>query len=108
MWIALIYALAITLIGAFLFTVVEWYEPNPRLATVFKIAILAAGAAAIANRFLPRRAACGHDRYGSINFCEFAKHFCAAEGERVFGGGDGADAIHKSNGRGLLARSNKQ
>ena len=38
MWTALIYALAITLIGAFLFTAVEWYEPNPRLATVFKIA----------------------------------------------------------------------
>ena len=40
MWVALIYiyALAITLIGAFLFTAVEWYEPNPRLATVFKIA----------------------------------------------------------------------
>jgi hypothetical protein len=53
MWVALIYALAITLIGAFLFTAVEWYEPSPRLATVFKIAILAAGAAAISNRFLP-------------------------------------------------------
>ena len=55
MWVALIsiYALAITLTGSFLFTAVEWYEPNPRLATVFKIAILAAGAAAIANRFLP-------------------------------------------------------
>ena len=55
MWVALIYiyALAITLIVAFLFTAVEWYEPNPRLATVIKIAIVAAGAAAIANRFLP-------------------------------------------------------
>jgi hypothetical protein len=55
MWVALIYiyALAITLVGAFLFTSVEWYEPSPRLATVFKIAILAAGAAAIAHRLLP-------------------------------------------------------
>jgi hypothetical protein len=47
--LAVLYALAITLIGAFLFTAVDWLEPNRRLAIAFKCAILAAGAAAIAN-----------------------------------------------------------
>jgi hypothetical protein len=32
---------------------VEWLEPSPRLAIVFKCAILAAGGAAIANQLLP-------------------------------------------------------
>ena len=47
------YASAIIFIGAFLFTAVEWLEPNRRLAIVFKCAILAAGGAAIANQLLP-------------------------------------------------------
>jgi hypothetical protein len=39
---------AIILVGAFLFIAVEWLEPSPRLAIVFKCAILAAGGIAIA------------------------------------------------------------
>ena len=51
--LAVMYASAIIFIGAFLFTAVEWLEPNPRLAIVFKCAILAAGGAAIAKQLLP-------------------------------------------------------
>jgi hypothetical protein len=51
--LAVLYASAIIFIGAFLFTAIEWLEPNRRLAVVFKCAILAAGAAAIANQLLP-------------------------------------------------------
>jgi hypothetical protein len=51
--LAVMYASAIIFIGAFLFTAVEWLEPNRRLAIVFKCAILAAGGAAIANQLLP-------------------------------------------------------
>ena len=54
MWAALtsIYASAIILIGAFLFTAVDQFEPNRRLAVIFKCAIIAAAGAAIANRLL--------------------------------------------------------
>jgi hypothetical protein len=54
MWAALtsIYASVIILLGAFLFVAVELLEPNPRLAIVFKCAILAAAGAAIANQLL--------------------------------------------------------
>jgi hypothetical protein len=45
----ILYASVITLIGAFLFTAVDWLEPNHRLAMIFKCAILAAGGAAIAS-----------------------------------------------------------
>ena len=45
-----IYASAI---GAFLFVAVDWLEPNRRLAVIFKCALIAAGAAVIANRLLP-------------------------------------------------------
>ena len=38
----------IIFLGAFLFTAVDWLEPNRRLAIIFKCAILAAGGAAIA------------------------------------------------------------
>jgi hypothetical protein len=48
-----LYASAIIFIGAFLFTAVDWLEPNRRLAVVFKLAIIAASAAAIANQLLP-------------------------------------------------------
>jgi hypothetical protein len=48
-----LYASAIILVAAFLFAAVEWLEPNPRLAIVFKCAILAAGGAAIAKQLLP-------------------------------------------------------
>jgi hypothetical protein len=48
-----LYASAIILVAAFLFAAVEWLEPNPRLAIVFKCAILAAGGAAIAKQRLP-------------------------------------------------------
>ena len=48
-----LYVSAIILVGAFLFTAVEWLEPDRRLAIVFKCAILAAGGAAIAAQLLP-------------------------------------------------------
>ena len=51
--LAVLYASAIILIAAFLFTAVDWLEPNRRLAIAFKCAILAAGTAAIANQLLP-------------------------------------------------------
>ena len=51
--LAVVYVSAISIIGAFLFTGVEWLEPNRRLAIVLKCAILAAGVAAIANQLLP-------------------------------------------------------
>jgi hypothetical protein len=44
---------AIILVAAFLFAAVERLEPNPRLAIVFKSAILAAGGIAIAVQLLP-------------------------------------------------------
>jgi hypothetical protein len=55
MWVALtfVYASAIILVAAFLFVAIDWLEPNRLLASLFKIAILAAGAAAIANQLLP-------------------------------------------------------
>jgi hypothetical protein len=40
--LAVLYASAIIFIGAFLFTAVEWLEPNRRFAIVLKCAILAA------------------------------------------------------------------
>jgi hypothetical protein len=54
MWAALIfiYASAIILVAAFIFVAIDWLEPNRLLATVFKMAIPAAGAAAIANGLL--------------------------------------------------------
>jgi hypothetical protein len=54
MWAALtsVYASAIILIGPFLFTAVDRFEPNRRLAVIFKCAIIAAAGAAIANRLL--------------------------------------------------------
>jgi len=48
-----IYASGIILVGAFLFVAVDWLEPNRRLAVIFKCALIAAGAAVIANRLLP-------------------------------------------------------
>jgi hypothetical protein len=51
--LAALYVSAITVVGAFLFAAVEWLEPNPRLAIIFKCAILAAGGAAIAKQLLP-------------------------------------------------------
>jgi hypothetical protein len=51
--LALLHISAICLVGAFLFTAVEWFEPNRRLAIVFKCAILAAGVAAVATQLLP-------------------------------------------------------
>jgi hypothetical protein len=55
MWgaLVLIYTFATIFVGAFLFAAVERIEPNPRLAVIFKIAIIAAGIAAIANQVLP-------------------------------------------------------
>ena len=51
--LASLHILMIIVIGALLFGAVEWLEPNPRLAIVFKCAILAAGGAAIATQLLP-------------------------------------------------------
>jgi hypothetical protein len=39
-------------VGVFLFVAVDWLEPNRRLASVFKCAILAAGGAVIARHLL--------------------------------------------------------
>jgi hypothetical protein len=44
-----VYISVISSVGAFLFVAVDRLEPNRRLALVFKCAILAAGAAVIAN-----------------------------------------------------------
>jgi hypothetical protein len=43
----------IIFVGAFLFTGVDWLEPNRRLGIVLKCAILAAGGAVIAKQLLP-------------------------------------------------------
>jgi hypothetical protein len=51
--LARLYFLAISFTGAFLFMAVEKIEPNRRFALVLKCAILAAGAAAIANQLVP-------------------------------------------------------
>jgi hypothetical protein len=40
-------------VGAFLFTGVDWLEPNRRFAIILKCAILAAGGIAIAEQLLP-------------------------------------------------------
>jgi hypothetical protein len=51
--LAVLYVSAISIVGAFLFTAVDWLEPDPRLAIIFKCAILAAAGAAIAAQLLP-------------------------------------------------------
>ena len=48
--LALLYISAIVFVGAVLFAAVEWLEPNPRVAFIFKCALLAAGGAAIAHK----------------------------------------------------------
>jgi hypothetical protein len=48
--LVLLHTSAIIFIGAFLFAAVEWIELNRWVAIIFKCAILAAGAAAIANK----------------------------------------------------------
>ena len=45
--LAPIYMSAITFVGTFLFVLVDRLEPNPRLAFIFKCALLGAGGAAI-------------------------------------------------------------
>jgi hypothetical protein len=50
--LARLYICAIFVVGTCLFAAVDWFEPNRRLAIVFKWAILAAGGAAIANQLL--------------------------------------------------------
>lgn len=50
--VVFLYIAAISYVGAFLFVAVDRLEPNTRIALVFKCAITAAGAAAIANHFL--------------------------------------------------------
>ena len=45
--LALLYISAITFAGTFLFVLVDVLEPNPRLAFVFKCALVGAGGAAI-------------------------------------------------------------
>ena len=54
MWAALtsIYVSVIILLAAFLFVAVEQFEPNPRLAIIFKCAIIATAGATIANQLL--------------------------------------------------------
>ena len=43
----------IIFVGAFLFTGVDWLEPNRRFAIILKCAIVAAGGIAIAEQLLP-------------------------------------------------------
>ena len=43
----------IIFVGAFLFTGVDWLEPNRRFAIILKCAILAAAGIAIAEQLLP-------------------------------------------------------
>ena len=51
--LAALYVSAIIIVGSFLFAAVEWLKPNPRLAIIFKCAIVAAGGVAIAKQLLP-------------------------------------------------------
>jgi hypothetical protein len=51
--LAFLYIFAISYVGAFLFVAVDRLEPSPRLALIFKCAILAAGGVAIAKQLLP-------------------------------------------------------
>ena len=44
---------AIIFVGAFLFTGVDWLEPNRRFAIILKCAIVAAGGIAIVEQLLP-------------------------------------------------------
>jgi hypothetical protein len=48
--LALLYIAAITFVGTVLFAAVEWLEPNPRVAFIFKCALLGAGGVAIAHQ----------------------------------------------------------
>lgn len=54
MWAVLtsLYVSAIIIVGALTFRAVELFEPNRRLAVLFKCAIIAAGAAAIVHHLL--------------------------------------------------------
>jgi hypothetical protein len=47
-----LYICAIIVIGASLFLVVDELEPNPRLAVIFKCAIVAASGGAIASQLM--------------------------------------------------------
>jgi hypothetical protein len=51
--LAVLFTLAIIIIGVFLFAAVEWFEPNTRIAIILKCAILAAGGAVVAKHLLP-------------------------------------------------------
>jgi hypothetical protein len=48
--LALIYISVIIFVGTVLFAAVEWLEPNPRVAFIFKCALLGAGGTAIAHQ----------------------------------------------------------
>ena len=56
----LLYVSTIMLVGTFLFVLVDGVEPNPRLAFVFKCALLAAGGAAIMTQLFRSAGAWGH------------------------------------------------
>jgi hypothetical protein len=51
--LAFLHISLIIFLGAFLFTGVDWLEPNRRFAIVLKCAILAAGGVVIAKQLLP-------------------------------------------------------
>jgi hypothetical protein len=53
-------------LGAFLFTGVDWLEPNRRFAIILKCAIVAAGGIATAEQLLPYGAQLGGEGYGLI------------------------------------------
>ena len=48
-----LYVSVIIFVGAFLFTGVDWLEPNRRFAIILKCAIVAAGGIAIVEQLLP-------------------------------------------------------
>jgi hypothetical protein len=50
--LALVYVFTIWCVATVLYVIVNEHEPNRRLALVLKLLILAAGAAAIASRFM--------------------------------------------------------
>ena len=78
-------AIMILAVAAVLFVGVHWLEPNHRLALVLKLAILAAGAAAIARPLLPQPYTL--PRVHTHQFpTEFAQAQCAVQAKQFLGG----------------------
>jgi hypothetical protein len=58
--LTLFYICTIVFVGTFLFVAIDWLEPNPRLAFIFKCALLAAGGVTIIMQLI--RSASGLER----------------------------------------------